>query len=137
MALSDSLYAFVCPNRSKSWRFTYRFDNDKMRLSPGRYPRLGLAVAWHRGGGAKLTLQQGRDPRSGGAGFVDTRIQTVLEPLGEMRQRKFARKFQREVTKFSCDQRPRSHWPRMTWLCTRTSGAIPSANPKPIPVGRR
>ena len=23
MALSDSLYAFVCPNRSKLWRFTY------------------------------------------------------------------------------------------------------------------
>ncbi|GHH23946.1 hypothetical protein GCM10008023_35520 [Sphingomonas glacialis] len=64
MALSDSLYAFVCPNRSKLWRFTYRFDIDKKRLSPDRYPRLGIAVAWHRGGGAKLTLQQGRDRRA-------------------------------------------------------------------------
>ena len=42
----------------------YVLDNDKKLLSPGRYPRLVLAVTWHRRGGAKLALQQGRDRRA-------------------------------------------------------------------------
>lgn len=56
------LYLLVRPNRSKLWRFKYRFDGKEKLLSLGRYPDLGLADARLRREEAKLALRQGRDP---------------------------------------------------------------------------
>jgi hypothetical protein len=56
------LYLLVSPDKSKRWRFKYRFEGREKTLSFGIYPETSLEVARSRRDAARMLLHQSIDP---------------------------------------------------------------------------
>ncbi|MDF7671129.1 tyrosine-type recombinase/integrase [Orbaceae bacterium ESL0721] len=58
----ESLYLYITPSGTKSWRYDYQIDGKRKTLTIGRYPYISLSEAREEKELAKKLLQQGRDP---------------------------------------------------------------------------
>lgn len=56
------LYLLVEPNRSKRWRFKYRFEGKAKMMSFGTHPEVSLNDARSRRDAARALLKKGIDP---------------------------------------------------------------------------
>ena len=57
-----SLYLYITPSGTKSWRFDYQFKGKRKTLTIGKYPLLSLTEARQERDLAKSMLAHGRDP---------------------------------------------------------------------------
>jgi len=55
----DGLYLLVNPNRSKLWRFKYRWFGKEKLLALGKYPDVGLADARRKRDEARSLIAKG------------------------------------------------------------------------------
>ncbi|QSR16089.1 integrase arm-type DNA-binding domain-containing protein [Novosphingobium sp. KA1] len=62
MADTGSLFLFVTPKGTKSWRLKYRFQGREKLLVIGRFPEISLAQARQRRDEAKVKIRLGVDP---------------------------------------------------------------------------
>ena len=58
----QSLSLLIEPNRSKSWRFLYRYVGKPKMISPGVYPTINLADARSRRDDARKLVSEGKNP---------------------------------------------------------------------------
>ena len=58
----QSLSLLIEPNRSKSWRFLYRYVGKPKMISPGVYPTINLADARSRRDEARKLVAEGKNP---------------------------------------------------------------------------
>lgn len=59
---SGSLYLYITPNNTKSWRFDYQFNGKRKTLTIGKYPYISLPEAREERELAKKLLEHGKDP---------------------------------------------------------------------------
>lgn len=58
----ESLYLYITPNNTKSWRYDYRFNGQRKTLTIGKYPYISLSDAREERELAKKLLAHGKDP---------------------------------------------------------------------------
>lgn len=58
----ESLYLYITPNNTKSWRYDYRFNGQRKTLTIGKYPYVSLSEAREERELAKKLLAHGKDP---------------------------------------------------------------------------
>lgn len=58
----ESLYLYITPTGTKSWRYDYQFNGKRKTLTIGKYPYISLSDARNEKELAKQLLAHGRDP---------------------------------------------------------------------------
>ena len=59
---SGSLYLYITPSNTKSWRFDYQFNGKRKTLTIGKYPYISLSEAREERELAKKLIAHGKDP---------------------------------------------------------------------------
>lgn len=62
LGYGQGLSLLIEPNRSKSWRFRYRYVGKPKMISPGVYPTINLADARSRRDDARKLVSEGKNP---------------------------------------------------------------------------
>lgn len=58
----ESLYLYITPSGTKSWRYDYQFNGKRKTLTIGKYPYISLSDARNEKDLARQLLAHGRDP---------------------------------------------------------------------------
>lgn len=58
----ESLYLYITPTGTKSWRYDYQFNGKRKTLTIGKYPHISLSEARNEKDLARQLLAHGRDP---------------------------------------------------------------------------